>query len=125
MTGSAPWQDDFFTWSFGYLNELGFNKALDLWRLAHGDATHAALLNALNQDAQDIDWSQRKTGTAYGLSLIHEQPGEDPQVLTSQPTGIAGRPRRNSVDMDALQSSEASEQRRDFLQVIVAVRPFR
>ena len=24
---SAPWQDDFFTWSFGYLNELGFTKA--------------------------------------------------------------------------------------------------
>lgn len=23
----APWQDDFFTWSFGYLNELGFSKA--------------------------------------------------------------------------------------------------
>jgi hypothetical protein len=24
---SAPWQDDFFTWSLGYLNELGFTKA--------------------------------------------------------------------------------------------------
>jgi hypothetical protein len=24
---SAPWQDDFFTWSFGYLSELGFAKA--------------------------------------------------------------------------------------------------
>jgi hypothetical protein len=24
---SAPWQDDFFTWSFGYLAELGFTKA--------------------------------------------------------------------------------------------------
>jgi len=24
---SAPWQDDFLTWSFGYLNELGFTKA--------------------------------------------------------------------------------------------------
>ena len=23
----APWQDDFFTWSFGYLTELGFSKA--------------------------------------------------------------------------------------------------
>jgi len=27
MDTSAPWQDDFFTWSFGYLAELGFNKA--------------------------------------------------------------------------------------------------
>ncbi len=24
---SAPWQDDFLTWSFGYLSELGFTKA--------------------------------------------------------------------------------------------------
>jgi hypothetical protein len=24
---SAPWQDDYFTWSFGYLNELGYSKA--------------------------------------------------------------------------------------------------
>jgi len=27
MDTSAPWQDDFFTWSFGYLAELGFDKA--------------------------------------------------------------------------------------------------
>jgi len=25
--GSSLWQDDFFTWSFGYLSELGFSKA--------------------------------------------------------------------------------------------------
>lgn len=30
----APWQDDFFTWSFGYLSELGFAKAqpMLLWK---------------------------------------------------------------------------------------------
>ncbi len=27
VIASAPWQDDFFTWSFGYLAELGFTKA--------------------------------------------------------------------------------------------------
>jgi len=27
ITASAPWQDDFLTWSFGYLVELGFDKA--------------------------------------------------------------------------------------------------
>lgn len=27
VNGSAPWQDDFLTWSFGYLTELGFTKA--------------------------------------------------------------------------------------------------
>lgn len=27
VDGSAPWQDDFLTWSFGYLSELGFAKA--------------------------------------------------------------------------------------------------
>jgi hypothetical protein len=27
INASAPWQDDFFTWSFGYLAELGFSKA--------------------------------------------------------------------------------------------------
>jgi len=29
---SAPWQDDFLTWSFGYLTELGFTKALPILR---------------------------------------------------------------------------------------------
>jgi hypothetical protein len=27
IDGYAPWQDDFLTWSFGYLSELGFTKA--------------------------------------------------------------------------------------------------
>jgi hypothetical protein len=27
IEGSAPWQDDFLTWSFAYLSELGFSKA--------------------------------------------------------------------------------------------------
>jgi hypothetical protein len=27
VDGSAPWQDDYLTWSFGYLAELGFEKA--------------------------------------------------------------------------------------------------
>ncbi len=27
VDGSAPWQDDYLTWSFGYLAELGFTKA--------------------------------------------------------------------------------------------------
>lgn len=30
VTASAPWQDDYFTWSFGYLNELGFTNALPI-----------------------------------------------------------------------------------------------
>jgi hypothetical protein len=30
VESSAPWQDDFFTWSFGYLAELGFSKALPI-----------------------------------------------------------------------------------------------
>ena len=29
---SAPWQDDFLTWSFGYLAELGYDKALPILR---------------------------------------------------------------------------------------------
>lgn len=29
-TGVAPWQDDFFTWSVGYLDELGFTDAKPL-----------------------------------------------------------------------------------------------
>ncbi|WP_143132975.1 DUF4214 domain-containing protein [Pseudoduganella namucuonensis] len=29
---SAPWQDDFFTWSFGYLAELGYAKAEPILR---------------------------------------------------------------------------------------------
>ena len=32
--GSPPWQDDYLTWSFGYLAELGFDKAqpIMLWK---------------------------------------------------------------------------------------------
>jgi len=30
VAASAPWQDDFLTWSFGYLVELGFDKALPI-----------------------------------------------------------------------------------------------
>ena len=30
QTGIAPWQDDFFTWSAGHLNELGFSNAQPL-----------------------------------------------------------------------------------------------
>ncbi|MEF9926325.1 MAG: hypothetical protein RR763_09440 [Massilia sp.] len=30
INGSAPWQDDFLTWSFGHLAELGFSKALPI-----------------------------------------------------------------------------------------------
>lgn len=35
--GSAPWQDDFLTWSFGYLAELGYEKALPIlrWKAAY------------------------------------------------------------------------------------------
>jgi len=50
---------------------------------------------------------------------------DDAQVMTIQPTGIVGRPRRNSADMDALQASAASSQRRDFMQVVVTVRQAR
>lgn len=32
VNGSAPWQDDFLTWSFGYLTELGFTKAKPILR---------------------------------------------------------------------------------------------
>lgn len=30
VDSTSPWQDDFLTWSFGYLNELGYNKALPI-----------------------------------------------------------------------------------------------
>lgn len=32
ISASAPWQDDFFTWSFGHLVELGFKDALPILR---------------------------------------------------------------------------------------------
>lgn len=30
VDSTSPWQDDFLTWSFGHLNELGFTKALPI-----------------------------------------------------------------------------------------------
>lgn len=32
VSTSSPWQDDFLTWSFGYLSELGFAKATPILR---------------------------------------------------------------------------------------------
>lgn len=32
VKGSAPWQDDFLTWSFGHLAELGFTRAEPILR---------------------------------------------------------------------------------------------
>ncbi len=32
IENSAPWQDDFLTWSFGYISELGFSKATPILR---------------------------------------------------------------------------------------------
>jgi hypothetical protein len=37
LTTSPPWQDDFLTWSFGYLSELGFTKATPIlkWKATY------------------------------------------------------------------------------------------
>lgn len=59
VAASAPWQDDFFTWSFGYLNELGFTKAKPIleWK---------AKYSVGRMTAPGYCWIQ---GAAYGLKF--------------------------------------------------------
>lgn len=59
VDASAPWQDDFLTWSFGYLNELGFTKAKPIldWK---------AKYSVGRMTAPGYCWIQ---GAAYGLKF--------------------------------------------------------
>jgi len=63
VNGSPPWQDDFLTWSFGHLAELGFAKALPIlqWkaRYAVGRMT-----------APGYCWIQ---GSAYSLKFREDK----------------------------------------------------
>ena len=60
---SAPWQDDFLTWSFGHLVELGFTRALPIlrWKAAYPVG---------RMSAPGYCWIQ---GAAYTLK-IRDQP---------------------------------------------------
>jgi len=64
VTASAPWQDDFLTWSFGYLSELGFAKATPIleWK---------AKYSVGRMTAPGYCWIQ---GAAYGLNF-RDAPG--------------------------------------------------
>jgi hypothetical protein len=57
VDASAPWQDDFLTWSFGYLSDLGFAKATPIlqWK---------AKYSVGRMTAPGYCWIQ---GAAYGL----------------------------------------------------------
>lgn len=59
VDASAPWQDDFLTWSFGYLSELGFAKATPIlqWK---------AKYSVGRMTAPGYCWIQ---GAAYGLKF--------------------------------------------------------
>lgn len=59
VSASAPWQDDFLTWSFGYLSELGFTKATPIlnWK---------AKYSVGRMTAPGYCWIQ---GAAYGLKF--------------------------------------------------------
>jgi hypothetical protein len=65
VEGSAPWQDDFLTWSFGYLVELGFAKAKPIvqWK---------AKYSVGRMTAPGYCWIQ---GAAYGLKF-KDGPGQ-------------------------------------------------
>jgi len=105
------------------LETLDLALARQLWADMHGAAGVQDLVDLLRQDAQAIDWTERPRQTAWGISLIQPSPDSDAQRLTLQPTGLLGRPRSNSGQLQAMTSHPSSHQMRDFLQVIVAVRP--
>lgn len=65
VDASAPWQDDFLTWSFGYLNELGFTKAKPIldWK---------AKYSVGRMTAPGYCWIQ---GAAYSLKF-KDAPGQ-------------------------------------------------
>lgn len=98
-------------------------RAEDLWSRYHDDDADArALTAALHQDIDAIDWRQRKAYTGSAMSLIRDLP-EGGQHITVQPSGMGGRPRSNSENLDALTSDPAAFQLRHFMQVVVSVVP--
>jgi len=101
VTASAPWQDDFLTWSFGYLVELGYTKAQPMlqWKSKYpvgrmtdpgfcwieGSAYHLLYLNAnnkvvdtfaelyaLNFTGSTISHDQTKMTHPQGLNFIDQ-----------------------------------------------------
>ena len=83
--------------------------------LAVGD--HADQAVAFVDQQPHVMALRRRDGGVSGPHAV--TPGSDAQQLTLQPTGLVGRPRSNSGQLQALTSSPGSHQMRDFLQVIV------
>ena len=104
------------------LETLSDRRARDVWDELHAGPQAPSLMAQLMQDARRIDWDRRVLDTAWAMPLIRTLPDGSQQIDT-QPSGMTGRPRRNSEHMAALQADPASAQQRNFMQVVVAVEP--
>lgn len=105
------------------LEALSQDRAEQVWEEMHHDPKEHALFEAFLQDVHGIDWTQRPQDTAWAISLIRDVPGQADQHLTIQPSGMLGRPRSNSEQLQALKAHRGSDQDRDFIQINVSVRP--
>lgn len=101
---------------------LSVPKAQALWETWHADPAAAPCLAALRQDVDAIEWSTRQAGTASAMSLIRDMP-DGTQHITTQPSGLVGRPRSNSENLTAIKADTRSFQPRHFMQVLVNVQP--
>lgn len=105
------------------LERLSYEQAEAVWQAAHAIGPKGDVWQRMNHDVRAMDWSQRPIDTGVGMGLIQDRPDSDDQDIRHQPSGMLGRPRRNSEIMSSLTNDAMSLQDRHFMQVIVAVRP--
>lgn len=94
----------------------------DLWRRLRADPMGARALQLMHEDARAIDWSQRKRGTA-SIAIEAFTPETRAFDLVRQSTGMAGRPRSNSDNLQALLAMQVRDQPRDFFRISVLLQP--
>lgn len=106
----------------GTLQAFSSERAEQLWTALHTGPEAPALQIELLQDAHAIDWEARVADTAWAMPLIRTLP-DGTQAIVTQPSGLTGRPRRNSDQLEALKADPGSAQTRSFMQVVVSVQP--
>lgn len=96
-----------------------------LFEWAHTDPDCFHLRQDWLDDARAMDWRDRPRDTATGLAMVQvkTEAREGGQLL--QPTGLEGRPRRNSHRLQELRALPGGHEPRDMLAVFVRVRPAR
>lgn len=89
-----------------------------LWQQVHSGPDAAPLQALLQADAAAIDWSRRPGATA-ALVVDTTPTGAKEPSAQWQSSGMLGRPRSNSEQLDPLKAGVNTDQPRDFLRISV------